>query len=108
MPSASHYLEGPQEPVREGSPHAPSPPRSAGRPKGAPSIVLNLRLSLALVHQLDRYLVISRPHRPESQSRHDCPPCLSALSGDACAATHGLQAPAGLHASDGAAPPEVS
>ena len=31
-------------------------PKAVGRPKGAPSTIINVRLPLALVAQLDRYL----------------------------------------------------
>ncbi len=33
----------------------PAPPRLVGRPKGAPSTVVNIRLPAALVKHLDRY-----------------------------------------------------
>jgi hypothetical protein len=32
------------------------PPKQAGRPKGAPSTIVNLRIPLALLAQLDRYI----------------------------------------------------
>jgi hypothetical protein len=32
------------------------PPKKAGRPKGAPSTIVNLRIPLALLAQLDRYI----------------------------------------------------
>ncbi len=109
MPSASHHLEGPQELAREGSPHAPSSPRSVGRPKGAPSIVLNLRLPLDLVHQLDRYLDHLEAHTGLKANRGMIARRALALFLETHAPpTHGLQASAGLHATDGAAPPEVS
>jgi hypothetical protein len=34
----------------------PPPKKPVGRPKGAPSTIINVRLPLALVAQLDRYL----------------------------------------------------
>ena len=34
----------------------PTHPKVVGRPKGAPSTIVNVRLPLALVAQLDRYL----------------------------------------------------
>jgi hypothetical protein len=109
MPSACQHLEGPPEPAREVSPHAPPPPRSAGRPKGAPSIALNLRLPLALVHQLDRYLDHLEAHTGLKANRGMIARRALALFLETHAPlTRGCQAPAGLQASDGATPPEVS
>jgi hypothetical protein len=35
---------------------AKPPPKKAGRPKGAPSTIVNLRIPLDLLAQLDRYI----------------------------------------------------
>jgi hypothetical protein len=35
---------------------APTPQRKAGRPKGPPSTIVNLRIPLDLLAQLDRYI----------------------------------------------------
>ena len=35
---------------------APTPQKKAGRPKGPPSTIVNLRIPLALLAQLDRYI----------------------------------------------------
>ena len=45
-------------PASSASPDAdvPTRPKTVGRPKGAPSTIINVRLPLALVAQLDRYL----------------------------------------------------
>lgn len=109
MPLASPHLEGPQEPVREGAPHAPLPPRPAGRPKGAPSIVLNLRLPLDLVHQLDRYMDHLEAHTGLKANRGMIARRALALFLETHAPlTRGFQAPAEPQVSDGTAPPEVS
>ena len=43
-----------------------------GRPKGAPSTIVNVRLPLTLVAELDRYLDRLRgPDRPQGQPWHD-------------------------------------
>ena len=34
----------------------PTPPKKAGRPKGPPSTIVNLRIPLDLLAQLDRYI----------------------------------------------------
>jgi hypothetical protein len=45
-------------PASSGAPDAevPTRPKAVGRPKGTPSTIINVRLPLALVAQLDRYL----------------------------------------------------
>jgi hypothetical protein len=43
-----------------------------GRPKGAPSTMVNVRLPLTLVAELDRYLDrLEGPDRPQGQPWHD-------------------------------------
>jgi hypothetical protein len=41
---------------RPSAPPRPTPPKKAGRPKGAPSTILNLRIPLELLAQLDQYI----------------------------------------------------
>ena len=103
MPSASHPPEGPPEPAPEGAQDAPPPLRPAGRPKGAPSTVLNLRLPLDLVHQLDRYLDHLEVHTGLKANR-------GMIARRALALFLETHAPPtrGLHASDGAVSPEVA
>ena len=62
----------------------PTPRKKAGRPKGPPSTIVNLRLPLELLARLDRYIDRSgEPHRAQGPSRDDCPPGIRALFRDA-------------------------
>ena len=45
-------LPGPEQPSRDTTPAK----QSVGRPKGVPSTIVNVRLPLTLVAELDRYL----------------------------------------------------
>ena len=59
--------------------------KPAGRPKGEPSTIVNVRLPLTLVAELDRYLDrLEEPDRPQGQPRHDRTAGLRALFGVAC------------------------
>ena len=51
-PHGEHVPAGSAPPDAE----VPTHPKVVGRPKGAPSTIVNVRLPLALVAQLDRYL----------------------------------------------------
>ena len=56
MPPAkrrSHHTPASRSPQRQPE---TAPPKPAGRPKGPPSTILNLRLPLDLVAQLDQYV----------------------------------------------------
>jgi hypothetical protein len=109
MSSAVYPPEGPQEPAREGAQDAHPPPRPAGRPKSAPSTVLNLRLPLDLVHQLDRYLDHLEVHTGLKANRGMIARRALTLFLETHA-PHGRGAPKPdePHASNSAAPPEAS
>jgi len=47
-----HVQQGQRPPTRAATP----PQKKAGRPKGAPSTIVNLRIPLDLLAQLDRYI----------------------------------------------------
>ena len=55
MPAAPRHSRQAQE-GRQQSRIAPTPQKKAGRPKGAPSTIVNLRIPLDLLAQLDRYI----------------------------------------------------
>jgi hypothetical protein len=42
--------------IQRGGAGAPAPPKPAGRPKGEPSTIVNVRIPRTLLAQLDRYL----------------------------------------------------
>lgn len=109
MPSAAPPPDGPQEPAREVAQDAPRPSRPAGRPKSAPSTVLNLRLPLDLVHQLDRYLDHLEVHTGLKANRGMIARRALALFLETYAPpTRGRQAVGDRPTSDGTVPPEVS
>ena len=56
MPPASRHLRPAPEGRRPPSKAAPTPQKKAGRPTGVPSTIVNLRLPVALLAQLDRYI----------------------------------------------------
>jgi hypothetical protein len=56
MPEAPRH---PRQAKERGGPYAKTdkpPQKKAGRPKGAPSTIVNLRIPLDLLAQLDRYI----------------------------------------------------
>ena len=62
----------------------PTPRKKAGRPKGPPSTIVNLRLPLDLLARLDRYIDrLESTHRAQGPSRDDCSPGVRTLFRDA-------------------------
>ena len=49
-------MTGKPPPIQRGGAGAPAPPKPVGRPKGEPSTIVNVRIPLPLLAQLDRYL----------------------------------------------------
>jgi len=56
MTSAQQHPKQVQEHGIQPPQNAHTPPKTVGRPKGAPSTLITLRLPLDLLHQLDRSL----------------------------------------------------
>jgi hypothetical protein len=56
MTAKSHRLGGGQAEVQRRASEEASAKKPVGRPKGEPSTIVNVRLSLTLVAELDRYL----------------------------------------------------
>lgn len=56
MPTAPRHPRPAPERRRPQSKAAPTPQKKAGRPKGEPSTIVNLRIPVALLAQLDRYI----------------------------------------------------
>ena len=56
MPPASRHPRPAPEGRRPPSTAAPTPQKQAGRPKGVPSTIVNLRIPVDLLAQLDRYI----------------------------------------------------
>ena len=55
-PPAQRHIRHAPEPSRQQSHHETPPSKPVGRPNGAPSTLINLRLPLDLLSRLDRYL----------------------------------------------------
>jgi hypothetical protein len=56
MTAAPRHTRPAQKRSGQQSRTAPTPQKRAGRPKGAPSTIVNLRIPLDLLAQLDRYI----------------------------------------------------
>ncbi len=56
MPPASRHPRPAPEGRRPPSTAAPTPQKKAGRPKGVPSTIVNLRIPVDLLAELDRYI----------------------------------------------------
>lgn len=56
MPPASRHPRPAPEGRRPPSTAAPTPQKQAGRPKGVPSTIVNLRIPVDLLADLDRYI----------------------------------------------------
>ena len=56
MPTAPRHPRVAQEGRRRLSRAATTPQKKAGRPKGAPSTIVNLRIPVDLLAELDRYI----------------------------------------------------
>lgn len=56
MPAAPRHPRQVQEGKRPQSRADTTPQKKAGRPKGVPSTIVNLRISVDLLAQLDRYI----------------------------------------------------
>jgi hypothetical protein len=56
MPATPRHPKQVQTGRRQPSRAATTPQKKAGRPKGAPSIIVNLRIPVDLLAQLDRYI----------------------------------------------------
>jgi len=56
MPPASRHPRPAPEGRRPPSTAAPTPQKQAGRPKGVPSTIVNLRIPVDLLAELDRYI----------------------------------------------------
>jgi hypothetical protein len=56
MPAAPRHPKHAQEGSRPQSSAASAPQKKAGRPRGAPSTIVNLRIPVALLAELDRYI----------------------------------------------------
>ena len=56
MPPASRHPRPAPEGRRPPSKAAPTPQKKAGRPTGVPSTIVNLRIPVALLAELDRYI----------------------------------------------------
>ena len=56
MPSASRHPRPAPEGRRPPSKAAPTPQKKAGRPKGVSSTIVNLRIPVDLLAELDRYI----------------------------------------------------
>src|SRR6266852_9432493 len=56
MPPAPRHPRPAPEGRRPPSKAAPTPQKKAGRPKGVPSTIVNLRIPVALLAELDRYI----------------------------------------------------
>jgi hypothetical protein len=56
MTAAPRHPRQAQERRRQQSRAATAPQKKAGRPKGAPSTIVNLRIPVDLLAQLDRYI----------------------------------------------------
>jgi hypothetical protein len=56
MPAAPRHPKQAQAGRRPPSRAATTPQKKAGRPKGAPSTIVNLRIPVDLLAQLDRYI----------------------------------------------------
>jgi len=56
MPPAPRHPRPAPEGRRPTSKAAPTPPKKAGRPKGVPSTIVNLRIPVDLLAELDRYI----------------------------------------------------
>ena len=56
MPVAPRHPRNTQEGRRPQSRAATAPQKKVGRPKGAPSTIMNLRIPVDLLVQLDRYI----------------------------------------------------
>ena len=56
MPTAPRHPRVAQEGRRRPSRAAATPQKKAGRPKGAPSTIVNLRIPVDLLARLDRYI----------------------------------------------------
>lgn len=56
MPTAPRHPRPAPEGRRPQSKAAPAPQKKAGRPPGAPSTIVNLRIPIALLVQVDRYI----------------------------------------------------
>ena len=62
MPPAQRYIRHAPEHSSQQSHHETPPSKPVGRPKGAPSTIINLRLPLDLLSRLDRYLDYREVH----------------------------------------------
>ena len=56
MTAVPRYIRQAHGGSRQQSRTDPTPQRKAGRPKGPPSTIVNLRIPLDLLAQLDRYI----------------------------------------------------
>ena len=56
MPTAPRHPRPAPEGRRPQSKATPTPQKKAGRPPGAPSTIVNLRIPVALLAQVDRYI----------------------------------------------------
>ena len=56
MPPASRHPRPAPEGQRPPSTAAPTPQKKAGRPTGVPSTIVNLRIPVDLLAELDRYI----------------------------------------------------
>ena len=56
MPATPRHPKQAQAARRQPSRTATTPQKKAGRPKGAPSTIVNLRIPVDLLAQLDRYI----------------------------------------------------
>jgi hypothetical protein len=56
MPPAPRHPRPAPEGRRPQSTAAPTPQKKAGRPKGVPSTIVNLRIPVDLLAELDRYI----------------------------------------------------
>jgi hypothetical protein len=56
MPTAPRHPRDAQEGRKRPSRAATTPQKKAGRPKGAPSTIVNLRIPVGLLARLDRYI----------------------------------------------------
>ena len=56
MPPASRHPRPAPEGRRPPSKAVPTPQKKAGRPKGVPSTIVNLRIPVDLLAELDRYI----------------------------------------------------
>jgi hypothetical protein len=56
MPATPRHPKPAQAARRQPSRTATTPQKKAGRPKGAPSTIVNLRIPVDLLAQLDRYI----------------------------------------------------